>query len=79
MRIVLKGIPNVVNFIDDTLIFHQDWNSHIDTVNLVLERLIEANLGVKPTKCVVAFRSVEFLGHIVGEGEIKTNPKLIQK
>ena len=79
MRIVLKGISNVVSFIDDTLIFHEDWKSHVETVELVLARLREVNLGVRPKKCAVAFNSVEFLGHIVGNDQIKTNPKLIQK
>ena len=79
MRIVLKGISNVVSFIDDTLIFHKDWKSHVETVELVLARLREVNLGVRPNKCAVAFNSVEFLGHIVGNDQIKTNPKLIQK
>ena len=79
MRIVLKGISNVVSFIDDTLIFHKDWKSHVETVELVLARLREVNLGVRPKKCAVAFNSVEFLGHIVGNDQIKTNPKLIQK
>ena len=70
MRIVLKGISNVVSFIDDTLIFHKDWKSHVETVELVLARLREANLGVRPKKCAVAFNSVEFLGHIVGNDQI---------
>ena len=68
MRLVLKGIYNVVNFIDDTLIYSADWQSHVETVNKVLERLRSANLGVKPSKCYVGYHSVEFLGHIVGGG-----------
>ena len=79
MRLVLKGISNVVNFIDDTLIYSADWQSHVETVNKVLERLRSANLGVKPSKCYVGYHSVEFLGHIVGGGELRTTPKLVHK
>ena len=79
MRLVLKGISNVVNFKDDTLIYSADWQSHVETVNNVLERLRSANLGVKPSKCYVGYHSVGFLGHIVGEGELRTIPKLVHK
>ena len=53
MRQVLVGVPNVVNFIDDIL---------FKTLKLVLDRLRRANLAARPSKCLVGYKSLEFLG-----------------
>ncbi|XP_060863739.1 uncharacterized protein LOC132940263 [Metopolophium dirhodum] len=37
---------------------------------MILERLKEANLTQKPSKCLFGARSIEFLGFVVGEGKI---------
>ena len=79
MRTVLKGISNVVNYIDDTLIHSKTWEEHTRTVELVLRRIRKANLAIKPKKCLVGYNSVEFLGHIVGGETTTTNPELIRK
>ena len=79
MRLVLEGITNVVSYIDDVLIYSSDWQEHLETLEKVLGRLRAANLGVKPSKCCIAFHSVEFLGHEVGQGTRKACPKLLSK
>ena len=79
MRIVLKDIPNVVNFIDDMLIYTKDWKTHVKVPEEVLSRLRRANLGVKPKKCSIAMKEVEFLGQIIGGGTMRTKPDLVQK
>ena len=79
MRLVLEGIPNVVSYIDDVLIYSANWQEHMETLGKVLERLRAANLGVKPSKCWIGYHSVEFLGHEVGQGTRKACPKLLEK
>ena len=79
MRMVLKGIPKVVSYIDDILIHTSTLQEHLQVVERVLDRLRSANLGAKPSKCCIAFQSVEFLGHEVGEGTRKASPKLLGK
>ena len=79
MRKVLVGMSNVVNFIDDILIHNSDWESHIRTIEMVLNRLRKANLAARPSKCMVAYRSLEFLGREISKGVIRTNPTLRKK
>ena len=79
MRQVLVGVPSVVNFIDDILVHNSDWPSHVKTLKLVLDRLRRANLAVCPSKCLVGYKSLEFLGHEVGEGVIRANPTISKK
>ena len=49
------------------------WEEHIKTLKEVLTRLEAANLKAKPSKCFVAFKNIEFLGHQVSRGCLKPN------
>ena len=69
MKEVLEGIPNILCYIDDILVFSRDVDSHLHTLELVLERLKKAGLKVKLKKCHFLKREVDFLGHKVsGDG-----------
>lgn len=80
MNSVLHGMIGtcVLVYIDDIIVFSDDFESHIKHVQLVLDRLMEAGLQVKPTKCKDAFREVEFLGHVVSERGIEVDKKKVQ-
>ena len=71
MRDLLRGLSNVDNFIDDILIHTATFEEHIVILREVLERLKKANLTARPTKCFIGYRSIEFLGHCVGQGELR--------
>jgi len=43
----------------------------MEKLELVLDQLEQAKLTLKPTKCQFGTKSVEFLGFIVGGGEIR--------
>ena len=79
MRRVLKGMNNTDNFIADILIHTPTWEEHLATLEELFSRLRDARLTAKPSKCNIAFHSLEFLGHIVGEGKIKPQPDKLQK
>ena len=79
MRSLLHGLPRVVHYIDDILIYSSSWDEHVDDVRRLMTRLREAHLTARPTKCHIACSSVEFLGHIVGKGEVKPTPEKIEK
>ncbi|XP_071487443.1 uncharacterized protein [Diadema antillarum] len=79
MRALLEGLPHVVHYIDDILIYSSSWEEHLNDIRQVCLRLRQAHLTARPTKCHVACKSVEFLGHIVGQGKMKPTPEQIQK
>ena len=79
MRRLLDGQSNVVHSIDDVLIFTETWSEHVKVLSQVLERLRDAGLTAKPSKCKIGYESVDFLGHIVGKGLIKPQSDKVQR
>lgn len=58
-------------FIDDIIIFSKDWNSHVGHVKAVLTSIQNAGITANPKKCEFEARELEFLGHLVGNGQVK--------
>lgn len=80
MNRVLMGLnpadgPDLVAvYIDDVLIFCQTLSHHIQHLKLVVARLQEAGLKLKPTKCHSFREEVEYLGHVITPIGLKPTP-----
>ena len=61
-------------YIDDILVFGNDFESALHNLELVLDRVAEYGLQLKSTKCNLFRTSVPFLGHIVGHAGLKCDP-----
>ena len=79
MRKLLNGLNQVVNYIDDILIYTETWEEHVKILELVLERLRKSNLTAKPSKCFIAHHNLEFLGHVIQKGEVMPEESKVQK
>ncbi|XP_033758666.1 uncharacterized protein LOC117340982 [Pecten maximus] len=77
MRKLLSGMQHIDNFLDDILIFTKTWEEHVRVLRTLCERLRDANLTARPSKCFVGFHSLECLGHIVGEDKLQPTPEKI--
>ena len=63
---VLRGLDDfVVNYLDDILIGSDTWEEHVQHVGEVLDRLAHAGFTLRPKKCHVGVRKVDFLGYVV--------------
>ena len=62
---MFQGIPNVLCYLDDILITGSSDEQHMDTLDKVLDKLSEAGIHLKPSKCEFMKHSVVFLGHNV--------------
>ena len=69
-RILRDCTDNASNYIDDILIFSVDFASHLVHVEEVLCALSRAGLTTKPTKCSWGKAKLEYLGHLIGGGEV---------
>ena len=80
MAQVLKGlIPNsCLAYLDDIIVFGDDFEETMRNLELVFERLRQANLKLKPKKCRVFQSEVAYLGHIVSQHGIRTDPKKVE-
>ena len=58
-------------YIDDAIIFSEEWEHHLQTIGNFFERLSEATLSVNLTKSEFCHANLTFLGHIVVQGLVK--------
>ena len=79
MRTAFENIPHADSFVDDLLAHSTSWEEHMHTLKLILCRLREAHLTVKPSKCCLGFRKLDYIGHTIGEGSIKPQSDKTEK
>ena len=65
-------------YLDDIIVYSADVDTHLDRLRAVFERLQAAGLKLKPSKCRLFQRRVEFLGHMISEDGIETDPEMIE-
>jgi len=68
-----------VIYLDDLIIFSDSFEQHLERLNMILTRLKECGIKLSPEKCFFIQRKVHFLGHVVGEDGIETDPEKIEK
>jgi len=68
----------LVIYLDDFLVYSDNLKEHQKHVRLVLERLWEAGLYLKPSKCEFHREEVEFLGFIVGKNGVWMDPTKVE-
>ena len=68
MHQVLHDIKGVEDFMDDIFIHSDTFDKHLKTLQMVLHRMEQYNMTVKPSKCEFFQEEVQFLGHTVGKG-----------
>lgn len=73
-----NGKPCIV-YIDDIIVYGADFNEHIQRVEQVLNRIVQAGLKLKPDKCHLLQMEVTFSGHIVSNEGIRPDPSNILK
>lgn len=61
-------------FLDDILIFSENFEDHLERLERVFSKLKEHGLKLKASKCEFFKTSVRYLGHIVSQSGVKTDP-----
>lgn len=67
----------VLVFIDDLIVFSETLEQHEERLMRVLNRLKEFGLKLSPEKCHFFKKSVKYLGHVVSENGVETDPEKI--
>ena len=68
----------LVIYLDDILIFSKNMEEHLEHLRLVMRRLRDHGLVVRPHKCTFACDEMEFLGVVVGKGGARPDNTKIQ-
>ena len=81
MEIVLQGLQwsTCLIYIDDIIVFGRTADEHISRLRVVLERMKDVHLKLKPSKCYLLEEQVLFLGHIVSGKGISPSPSNANK
>ena len=79
METVLAGLArdSCLVYLDDILVIGKSFAEHLQNLQQVFTRLQEAGLRLKPRKCQMVKRSVEYLGYVVTSEGIAADPKKV--
>lgn len=78
MNGVLQDLPYAAAYIDDVVVASNSWEEHLQHLKTVLERIREAGLTLKLSKCVFRKAEISFLGHHLGRGKVKPQATKIE-
>ena len=80
MDIILRGLSwvDLVVYLDDIVVFANSLEEHRRRLELLLERLENAGIKIKPEKCKILPQRLELLGHIVTKDGISVDPRKIK-
>lgn len=80
MESVLSGLhwQTCLVYLDDIIVFSDTFESHIERLSKVLERIEKAGLKISPKKCQLFQHKVNYLGHIVSSEGVATDPSKVE-
>lgn len=78
-RLMQRCLGNLVNdflliYLDDVVVFSPDFDSHVQHLEEVFERLHQHGLKLQPRKCHLFQQKVTYLGHVISEAGVATDP-----
>ena len=75
-ELVLSGLTwkSSLVYLDDIVVFSSSFQEQIERLQEIFNRLIEANLKLKPKKFTLMQKKILYLGHIISEDGIETDP-----
>jgi hypothetical protein len=78
MRQLLEKMENIHNYMDDCLVHTAGWKLHLDTMRQFFQRVREAALTLRPTKCAIGYSTVAYLGFDLSADGRRPSPKKIE-
>ena len=69
---VIDGLEDTDVYVDDIIVYSNDWESHIIAITALLVRLAMYGLTVNLVKSDFGQATVLYLGHVVGCGQVAT-------
>ena len=65
-------------YLDDIIVFSWTPEENLVRLQAVFDKLKAARLKLKPSKCELFKKQINYLGHMVGHKEVATDPKKIE-
>ncbi len=66
---VLRGLAwkCCMVYLDDVIVYSNTWEEHLEHLDLVLQRMADANITLNPKKCEIGQTVLKFLGHVISK------------
>jgi len=79
MEEVLQQLINKIClvYLDDVIIFSEDFEDMLERLEQVFHRLRSANLKLNPKKCSFLRKKIKYLGHVISERGVSTDEEKI--
>ena len=61
-------------YLDDIIYFLETFEEHLNVLEWVFNKLLQAKLKLKAPKCKFAYNKIKFLGHIISEAGVSVDP-----
>ena len=74
---VLHGLPFTTSYIDDVLVHSPNMKCHLQHLQQVFERLANAGLTLRGSKCQLGLHKVHYLGHVFSESGMSPDKEKI--
>uniref|UniRef100_A0A8C1RHP2 Gypsy retrotransposon integrase-like protein 1 n=1 Tax=Cyprinus carpio TaxID=7962 RepID=A0A8C1RHP2_CYPCA len=71
MNRVVSGLQGCAVYLDDVVVYSDGWSEHLERIQALFTRLVEARLTVNLAKCEFAQATVVYLGKVVGQGQVR--------
>ena len=80
MEKVLKGLQwqTLLLYLDDIVVSFKNFESYLERLTEVCQRFRSAQLKLRPEKCQLFKREVHYLGHVVSQHGVATDPSKIE-
>ena len=72
INMIITEVDNCKTYIDDAIIYSEEWDHQTKTIREVFERLSKAKLTINLAKSEFCHATLTFLGHAVGQGQVKS-------
>ncbi|XP_068233687.1 uncharacterized protein [Palaemon carinicauda] len=77
MWMITNGLKGCVVYLDDIIIFSDNWKDHVDRIRALFHAIADAGLVVNLSKCESGKAEVIYLGHHVGQVLLKQLSELM--
>ena len=76
---VLKELNKfAVTYLDDIIIFNKNKEEHLEHLRIIFQKLKEAGLKFKRSKCDFMKRHIQYLGHLISPEGIQPLPEKLE-
>lgn len=73
-----QNFLSLLYYLDELIVFGPDKTTALTRLELVFSRLRTHNLKLAPKKCNFLTKSVQFLGHVIDESGVSTDPSKVE-